>query len=341
MGGGLESPVRLIDAAGQDMRLLFGEEKFSESDLQELPDSLRELVRELRDYCLSAEIVLFLINLKDFAGQADPSRRTDNEAAIKSAMDHLSTHGINRRSCIVFTQVDLYRRTAQKYGGWRKLAEKAIPNVYGAHIYSRTIPIFAVSAVNRTRIVVDEQGIPRRVPDPPFDSDGLPDVVEWMISQIRDLHRPEATPAAPPPLPPPPLPGPVDGIKKWLRENRFNMVAGMMCLAILRSCSGGCTPTRPVRPTVPHPIVTEAKWLKNRGVFDDTVTSYGTVWNSGAAGNVVITSWVIENGREVDRRSQTMFLDAGQRSAFRIELSGIYDVDNPHEISNHGQRPWY
>ena len=180
MDGEPESQVRLIDAAGQDLRLLFAEDKVNQA--QSLPESLRKLA----EYCRSAEIVLFLVNLKDFEGQADHQRRTDNEAAIKFAMDHLSSD--DSRFSVVFTQVDLYQGTAQQHGGWLKMAEKTVPYISGAYLQSAHVPVFVVSAVNRTKIVPDEKGIPRRMPYPPFESDGLDAVIEWMTTQVREIH---------------------------------------------------------------------------------------------------------------------------------------------------------
>ena len=342
MNGGSESQVRLIDAAGQDLRLLFGEEKVHQT--KDLPESLRKLA----EYCRSADIVLFLINLKDFEGQADPLRRIDNEAAIKSAMDYLSTDGSHRCFCVVFTQADLYRETAQQRGSWLTVAQELIPYISGAYLQSvliptsKGVPAFPVSAVNKTRIAVDMQGIPRRVPDPPFGSDGLDAVVEWMTTQIREIQRRQNSPVPPALTPPaPPSKSPIDQINEWLKRNWCNVAAGVVCLSILRSCSGGSGPAGPARPTGPAPLVTEASWQKNPGLFDDSVTSRGIVWNRGAAGNVLVTSWVIENGKEVDRRSQRIFLKSGESSRFSIELPGIYSVRNPHEVRTSASVPLF
>jgi hypothetical protein len=331
LDGGLESPVRLIDAAGQDLRLLFGEEKVHQ--IQDLP----EVLRKLAEYCRSADIVLFVINLKDFEGQADPDRRIYNEASIKSAMDYLNSDGRKRRFCVVFTQADLYREIVQQRGGWLELAGEMIPYISGAYLRSertpsRRAPVFPVSAVNRTRIAVDGQGIPRRVPDPPFGSDGLDAIVEWMKAQVREIHLLRRPPAPPPPLPatsPAPSTGLVSSLvpaKAWLAEHWSYVAGGVISLAMLRSCAGGCGPS------IPAPVVVEAYSKDEPGLFDDWVTSYGIVRNDGAAGNVVVTSWVTENGREVDRRSQRLFLTTGESARFRINLPGIYSVRNPHEV---------
>ena len=248
MKGEPDTEVRLVDAAGQDLRLLFGEEKIHQ--VQDLPDALQKLA----GYCRSAEIVLFLINLKDFEGQADPLRRIDNEAAIKSAMDYLSSDGRQRRFCVVFTQADLYRETAQQRGGWMNLAAEMIPYLSGAYLRTADVPtsgrvlVFPVSAVNRTRIVGDEQGIARRVPDPPFGSDGLDAVVEWMMTQVREIHRDGSGPASSPPVPPPLPTTPIERLGRWLEARWRNVAAGVVCLAnlalLLRRLRHGVRPLR-------------------------------------------------------------------------------------------------
>ncbi len=336
-GEDMECQVRLIDAAGQDLRLLFGEEKIHR--MEDLPESLRELAA----YCRSADIVLFLVNLKDFEGEGDALRRTDNEAAIKIAMDYLSQVDRRRRFCVVFTQADLYRERARLREGWLALASEIIPYITGAYLQSIRIPmgdrvpVFPVSAVNRTRIAVDDQGVPRRVPDPPFGSDGLEVVVEWMTTQVREIHRLQN----PPPIPsvPPKPEGLFERADEWLGQGWrqiakvapfvAKIAVGALVLAMIRSCSGGWAPSEP---TGPVPVVTEARWQKNPGLFDDTVTSFGTVRNNGKAGKITVTSWVIENGSQADRRSQSFFLKAGESTRFQIELPGIYSVRNPHEV---------
>lgn len=320
--------VRLVDAAGQDLRQLFGDERIQQ------PEELKGSLRTLAAYCRSADIVLFLINLKDFDGQPDPLKRTDNELAIKLAMDYLCVDDRPRRFCLIFTQADLYSEAAQVRGGWTALAVEMIPIISGAYLRpsgtpaSRVVPVFPVSAVNRTRIEVDEKGIPRRVPHPPFGSDGLEPVVAWLTSQAREIRRSRAAPT-PPPLPvPAPEPTPPNSGPGWPIILR-NAAAGVMGLIMLRSCAGGCSPAPP---TVPIPVMVEARSHDLPGLIDDWVVSVGVVRNDGAAGYILVRSSVTENGREVDRQGQRLFLGAGESGRFRIELPGINAVRNPHEV---------
>jgi len=336
--GEMESEVRLVDAAGQDLRLLFGEDRVS--DIGSLPEALRQLA----EYCRCADIVLFLINLKDFTGQGNPQQRTENEAAIKGAMDYLNGDGRSRRFCLIFTQVDLYRQLAASRGGWRALAEEAIPYIHAAYIKSKHLPIFLVSAVNKTKVAVDDSGVPRRVPEPGFGSDGFDKVVDWMTTQVREVQTELAArwnaaaivPAGPPPATTPRTP-------EWLEYAKKYAWIGVVLLALLlvKSCFFGSSTTSkpPAVPTRPQPVLIDPRYRDNPGLVWDSVTSYGTVKNNGASGNVVVVSWVTENGTEVDRKSQRFFLNAGESARFEMEMSGIKSVKNSHTVNSEATAP--
>ena len=242
--GEMESEVRLVDAAGQDLRLLFGEDRVADTK------SLPEFLRRLAEYCRCADIVLFLINLKDFTGQGNPQQRTENEAAIKGAMDYLSADGRTRRFCIVFTQVDLYRQLAATRGGWRSLAAEAIPYIYAAYIESKHVPIFLVSAVNKTKVAVDDSGVPRRVPEPGFGSDGFDKVVDWMTAQVREVQASSANRHAAGMLPSPvPVSPPTrTDLVGWFKKYFW---IGIVALVLFWLWAGNCSTTPPTK--VPKP----------------------------------------------------------------------------------------
>ena len=62
-----------------------------------LPEHLRQLV----DYCRSADIIICLVNIKDFLGEGDPERGVDNQIVIKSVLYHLSSDGNHRILCLL------------------------------------------------------------------------------------------------------------------------------------------------------------------------------------------------------------------------------------------------
>lgn len=111
-GPDLKLPMRLIDSAGQDLRVLFGD------DLQ--PDESRpEQIRQLLDYCRGASILIVLINLKDFVGEAQNERCLENQAVLKQAISHLNKYNPPKRIAFVFTQCDLYESViSQPVAAW-------------------------------------------------------------------------------------------------------------------------------------------------------------------------------------------------------------------------------
>ena len=171
--------IRLVDSAGQDLRRIFG----NDQDIRSLPEHLRDLA----DYCRSADIVICLINLKDFVGEKDPLRRMDTEAVIKSALEFLiADESRTRHLCVLFTQADQFIHERDRYGGWSNVASKYLPYVNGAFLHDRKATVGAVAAVKDTQ-VVELDGAPRRVPAPGFSSDGLDQLMNWVAAQIDEV----------------------------------------------------------------------------------------------------------------------------------------------------------
>jgi len=179
----LECNVRLIDPAGQDLRMLFGDDQIQSVD------SLPKHLQALAAYCRSADIIMFLINLRDFVGQGDPALRIANEAAIKAAMDYLGENVRPRRFCLVLTQADLYRNLAEQHGGWHELAKNAIPYVFASHVQHHKVAVCPVSAVADTQVVTDQDGSPRRVPAQGFRCEGLDDLFKWFTTQVKEVRQ--------------------------------------------------------------------------------------------------------------------------------------------------------
>jgi hypothetical protein len=344
VGQNTKAEVRLLDPAGQDLRLLFAEDRYADPTI--LPEALQKLAK----YCRSADIVLFLINLGDFIGEGDPKKRNDNQAAIKGAMDHLSADGRPRRFCVVLTQVDRYKDYAAAHGGWLSVAQDAIPIVFSAYVAGGDTVLFPVSAVNMTAVEADDgSGRSQERPAPGFGSDGFDDLVDWMTTQVQEVRR-KALPfwlvwlggSAP------------DFAQRieqdwlsWIEENMRTIkralwgglaVFLLLLLLLVRSCGGpqeggGKGPELP--PTHPQPVVI-SKWNKEvRGgvtsLWDHNVISYVEVRNEGAAGNIVVESTLTERGVQKDRRSQKKFLNSGETEVFVIRLD-IYSCDNPYTV---------
>lgn len=292
--GESECDVRLIDAAGQDLRLLFGDEQI------DAVDSLPAHLQALADYCRSADIVLFLVNLKDYVGQGNPEQRTANEAAIKSAMDYLDGSARRKRVCLILTQTDLYEELARERGGWLELVAHAIPYIFSAHVQVQHVAVHPVSSVADTRVVVDETGTPRRVPVAGFRSEGLDEVIDWLKTQVREVKaelEEEAAHASEPPgstkgtTPPPDETWQV--VVGWI-------IAVVIGIFLLRGCIPGCgaredapEPHEVPRPP-PRPAVT-FDWDINWGRFYDDIWLKNT--SNVTLTNVELTIYIVKDGQ--------------------------------------------
>lgn len=172
--------LRCLEIAGQDFRRLFADEEVN--NLAELPEQLQQLA----GFIQGADVIVFLANLRDFAGEADAQREDENQWAIKFAMDWVRRQARPRRCCLVFTQSDQFGELKRQCGGWDKLAEKYLPYVYSAHISAGTVPVIAVAAVGGTKVVVRD-GRPLRVPDGKWLCKGLDKLAKWIGESVREL----------------------------------------------------------------------------------------------------------------------------------------------------------
>ncbi len=181
LGNGTSCALRIIDAAGQTLRHLFAEEQINDFD------QLDERIRPLAEYVRMADIVLFLVNLRDFAGEANTNNKVSNQWALKYAMDYLSRSSSPRRFLLVLTQIDLYRSYAKKYGNWGKVVQHFLPYVYAAYLADGRIKGCGVCAVNSTQVIVDKEGQPRRVPARDFKFEGFTGLLKWIGDNASDL----------------------------------------------------------------------------------------------------------------------------------------------------------
>lgn len=284
--GEMECNVRLVDAAGQDLRLLFGDEQIHAMD------SLPAHLHSLAEYCRSAEIMLFLINLRDLVGEGNAEQKIANEAAIKSAMDYLSKSVRPHRLCLVLTQTDLYKALAEEKGGWLELISVSAPYVFGAHLRSHHVGVFPISAVVDTKVVVDTEGSVRRVPVAGFRSEGLDELINWLADQVKGvkkeiLKKVEETPLPPRSDPPPvpassAIPTAEPANTSFLRYPLF--IAFILVIAFISYLVSGGTTSK--SPPAPPPQVT-FKWGVTWGDFNDDIWVQNT--SSITLTNVKIT----------------------------------------------------
>ena len=186
---GLKSELHLIDVAGQDIRKLFDDDEPARDQLLSPLDELHRL----RRYCRRADIVLFLVNLRDFVGEGDPDRRAANEAAMKFAMDRVLADGSSRRAILVLTQTDQYADHLKQQGGWQNLTRQAMPYIYSAHLQSGRVPVLGVAAVMDTVVRDGPDGTPHRVPAPDFRSEGL----DQLLNEVKQTYEALIKPPSP------------------------------------------------------------------------------------------------------------------------------------------------
>ncbi len=173
--------VQLFDMAGQDIRVLFEQEKIKQGG------SLGGELRNIANYCVGANVIVYLVNLKDYIGESVDVKRTANQAALKAAMDYLGSTSSPQQICLLFTQADQYRELAARAGGWDNLARRELPYVYAAHLSHVKVKILPVAAVATTEIAIGTDGKPRRVPTRNFKEAGLNSFMNWMANAIVTL----------------------------------------------------------------------------------------------------------------------------------------------------------
>lgn len=179
---GLLCDFRVIDCSGQDLGKIFGSENSKEAE------GSGEYFEMLKSYCLNADIVVYTVNLEDALGQGDPLRKVGNDLTIRAIMKHISRQGSGNRKamCLVLTQVDKFRELEKKHNGWDEVIARNFPHAFSQLASESDVPIFPVAAVKTTRVVPDEQGIPHRMPERDFASEGLEDLLSWIAANVED-----------------------------------------------------------------------------------------------------------------------------------------------------------
>lgn len=176
--------LRLIDVAGQDLRLLFADERDEDAG-SSVPRNSSVRLSELASYVRSAQVILFLLNLGDFIGEADAQKRISNQWSIKFALDDMYRHPMPRRCILVLTQMDRYEALVHKPGDWGTVLKKCVPHLYSAYLQGKKLQFVRVAAVSETVVVADISGPPRRVPAARFHCRGFAVLVTWIRNAVR------------------------------------------------------------------------------------------------------------------------------------------------------------
>lgn len=238
IANGSATTLRLVDSPGQDLRQVFA------NTTQKAQEDLPEALQELAELVQAADVVVFLVNLRDFWGEGDPLKRLNNEWLLRGAMDHRTRHRLSAPMCLVFTQADLYADELRN-ADIRKLAAEYLPNVAGIYFVDERVPIFVVSAVGKTIIATDETGRPRRVPDGKLHCKGFSAWTDWLIGTVSGPPRAHySTESVPPPAPPETAVATAQGSDSELDANlSYGIVIAVVFVFILVCCGfGSCRP---------------------------------------------------------------------------------------------------
>ena len=191
--GQLEFPVKLIDSAGQDLRGLFSQDTSKGG-------GLTRIQQELLDYIQTASVVIVVVNLLHFRGEADGVKRAGNQRVLKEVVDMFTEdgkRGKHRNIAIVFTAWDLYDADiSRNYGDFSNYLERELPRLYNAMRLAQragnTVSRFPIAAVAETeKKWSDERKRYERVPKPGFRSDGLDELEDWLIRVVADKYNRE------------------------------------------------------------------------------------------------------------------------------------------------------
>ena len=165
----------LIDPPGHDIRRLFAEN----GQLTDLPPDLQPLAQQVA----SADFVIVLANLADFLGDPDDDRRLVSEMSIKFVLEHLAAREYREVNvALAFTQADQFQDKLTGARAPLAVVRKYLPLVFQSPAFQSLVAdnVFAVAAVNKTRLIIASDDQARRVPDANFASEGFELLINWI-----------------------------------------------------------------------------------------------------------------------------------------------------------------
>ena len=180
--------LQMIDFAGQDLRQLFTSEEY-EGNFSNIPQHFRPLM----EYLAHADILLVVLNIKDYCGETDTMRKIDNQAALKTALDHICENKAPRIA-FVFTQMDQYEGYIQQYGGLENFCGRELSYLRNSYM-NGVNACFSVSAVNQTETREMSDGSFQRVPVYGFKSKGLVELGDWLAKEVKEVNKNKAAEA--------------------------------------------------------------------------------------------------------------------------------------------------
>ena len=171
--------VQFLDCAGQDIRSLFQTDHFNPNDLS---GDLKNVYENIS----SANILIFLVNMKDLLATPD----CVNELMDLDQMFYTlnQRNDIPRKMAVAFSQFDKYKPEVDQLfnGDFLEYIRHYIPLLHGQYIRNRNFEIIPVAAVNDTRDVI-ENGEVKQYPVPGFSSYNLETLIHWIADSVEEL----------------------------------------------------------------------------------------------------------------------------------------------------------
>lgn len=289
--------IRLFDPAGEDVLQLMADG----AALTEIPPHLAPLASAI----VTADIVILLVNLADVLGAPNDAHRIVSELVIKFVLDVIDRRVGPKQTALVFTQADQHHELIGANVALASVAQKHLPLVHQTLGTRPWCQLFAVAAVFHTKVVVDANGLARRVPAPGFQSHGFDPLLVWIKSRATELYYRE--------------------IGKRVAPWVFSAVVIVVLLVVLFNW-----PAPPPAPPKPKPagrVVSSAAKYEYIGVLDYDVIVTGTVANDGGGGIVTVHAY-LNLGKDHWQRSSQITVPAGGSSPFEFRFSE-YSMGTP------------
>lgn len=180
---GMICPVKLIDVAGQDLRTLFS---YGTYQAQGLTNQQLGMLQYLQE----SSVIIIVVNLKHFCGEADYIKCKENELILKEVIDMFAVDSKQQSIAIAFTAWDQYKGTVEKkHGSFQNYIMKELPLLYNATraalASGDTVWFFPVAPVAETELKSREDGKPLHVPKPGFKSAGMDNLSNWLIKTVQ------------------------------------------------------------------------------------------------------------------------------------------------------------
>lgn len=180
-----EHNITVLDAPGQDIRAIF------DSDPESLNANQQELQRRLEE----ADVLLLLVNLVEAIRATDPVQQANVQIPLKLMLDSVLARK-NAHVAILLSQHDQLHPYFDNIGVPKNdpihALRACLPTVYGvAAMAGDHIKIFFIASVAETEPFVDEQGKTWSRPKANFKSEGLSEVMTWLVMAAKGVRSDE------------------------------------------------------------------------------------------------------------------------------------------------------